>query len=54
MSMEEIVEALELHRSTVFRILGDLRQQLGVCIDHDATADGYRITDWGAINSRRI
>lgn len=41
-------------RSTFFRILRSLRKELGVSIDWDASLGGYRVTDWGLINRRRL
>lgn len=54
MAMDEIMEHLDCSRAKVFRLLGELRIQLGVCVDHDASLGGYRVTEWGAINRRWI
>lgn len=54
MALDEIMEELGCSRATAFRLLGELRIQLGVCVDHDASLGGYRVTDWGVIDRRRI
>jgi DNA-binding IclR family transcriptional regulator len=50
----ELMDALDVSRATLFRLLRDMRDDLGVAIDHDESLGGYRIADWGVINPKRL
>lgn len=51
MGRDEILAELGCDRSSFFRLLCDLRQQLEVSVELDTATGRYRVTDWGVLDS---
>jgi biotin operon repressor len=54
LSLEDLIAVVGRSRATVFRLLNDLRLELGVDIIFDESVGGYRVVDWGVLNRRRV